>query len=260
MTLPRLLSFLFLPVLFIACQQRAQTEKAPSPNSETAFIDVTPEVASLLRRAEKTLAGLSDVRYSVLYSFKAGNAKDTTHNVFTVLLRRAPGDALGYKVFARNFGNYHVLYDGSEAFAGDPSSKKMTRIGAEHNPADWVRKSFVGKAIIGRHHGSAIPAKIRESKNILSLHVEDTEWEGAPAHLLRMTFGAKAPVTGGTLDIVFRGSDALPVSVRETLQLGIDDRVQTQFMSTSYIEVDLAPDFPDGQFDRVALPEAVTFE
>lgn len=260
MTFPRFVSLLFLPVLFIACQEQAQTEKAPATGGAPAFVDVTPEVEALLARAEKTLAGLSDFRYNALYSFKAANAEDTTHNVFTILLRRAPGTDLGYKVFARNYGGYHVLYDGSEAFAGDPSSKKMTRIGPEKNPADWMRKSFAGKALIGMHHGSAIPAKIRESKNILNLHIENTEWEGAPARMLRMTFGAKAPVTGGTLDIVFRDSDALPVSVKETLQLEIDGKKQTQVMSTSYIEIDLAPDFPAGQFSLQALPEAVTFE
>jgi hypothetical protein len=260
MTVSRFISLLFLPVLFIACQEQAQTEKAPSPDSASPVVDVTPEVEALLKRAEKTLAGMSDFRYNVLYSFKPANTEDTTHNIYTVLLRRAPETDLGYKVFARNYGGYHVLYDGSEAFAGDPSSKKMTRIGAENNPADWVRKSFVGKSLIGMHHGSAIPSRIQESQNILSVNIETTEWEGAPAHMLRMTFGARPPITGGTLDIVFRDSDALPVSVKETLQLEIDGEKQTQVMNVSYIEIDLAPDFPDGQFTRDALPEAVTFE
>jgi len=260
MRLPPFLSILFMTVLLIACQEQAQTEKAPPTEDATAFVDVTPDVDALLKRAENTLAGLSDFRYNALYSFKAANSGDTTHNVLTVLMRRAPDTDFGFKVFARNYGGYHILYDGTEAFAGDPSSKKMKRIGTERAPGDWVRKSFVGKAMIGIHHGSAIPAKIRESDNIRSLQLEPAEWEGTPAQMLRMRFGAKGPVTGGTLEIVFRDSDALPVSVTETLQLEINGKQQTQFMSTSYIEINLAPDFPRGQFSREALPEAVTFE
>lgn len=260
MTLPRLLPFLFLPVLFIACQEQAQTEKAPPPEAAEPAADVTPEVEALLRKAETALAGLTDVRYNVLYSFKAANAKDTTHNVFTVLLRRLPGDDFGFLLFARNFGGYHVLYDGREAFAGDPSSGTMKRIGADKNPADWVRKSFAGKALIGVHHGAAIPAKIRESGNIVASRLEEGEWEGKPARILHLTFGAKPPVTGGRLEIVFRDADALPVSVTETLQLEIDGKKQTQVMSTAYIEIDRAPAFPEGQFTRDALPEAVTIE
>jgi hypothetical protein len=61
-------------------------------------------------------------------------------------------------------------------------------------------------------------------------------------------------ITGGSLDVVFRGEDNLPVSVKEELDLLIDGKKQRQSMTVTYIEIEKNPVFETGHFGRAALP------
>jgi hypothetical protein len=242
-------------MFFIACQQEAQTERPSS-----VFMGIPPEVEELMQRADATLSALEGVRYKVLYTSKSADASDTTFNVYAVLLKRVPELPFGFMVFASNFAGYHVVYDGTQVIAGVPSTGFMTLIDSTEQPGKWMETSFAKDIRLGLHHEANIIEKIRVSQNILSMELEKTSWEEKPSQTLHIQFGAKPPVTGGRLDIVFRSSDALPVSVVEILELEINGQAQRQILRTDYVEIEKNPAVAPGQFSRGALPDDLTFE
>lgn len=252
--LPSLLSIVAF-ISFVGCGQ----QEAPAVQ-EPAFSDITPEISALLQRCDVTLDAIGDIRYNVLHSFKSTTSKDTTHNIYTVLLRRDTENPYGYKLFARNAGGYHILYDGVRVYSGDPSTKKMTVRDSSDAPVQWLDRSFASRVRIGMLNGSRLTKRIRQSGTIEGMRLEDTKWENAPAKRLLLKVGSKPPVTGGEVELIFRNSDAMPVSIHEELHFLIDGKEQMQFTSAAFVEIDREPAFPEGQFTRQALPETVELE
>ena len=245
---------LLLPFMATGCGNHDGSSAIDEPPSSQAAID------SLLQRSETTLNSLQSISYDMLRSFTAAGDSAPTHNVYSVLLQPLEGNEFGYRVFARNFGGYHILYDGVTVIAGDPSTGSMRMLDSTMRPLGWIQQSFVSDALIGMHHGSRITEKLRSSDNIAGMRLEEAEWEGGQAQKLVVDLGNKPPVTRGALEIIFRGSDAMPVSLTETLELDIEGKQQQQKLSTSYVDIVLNPEITAGQFTRTVLPEGITIK
>jgi hypothetical protein len=207
----------------------------------------------LLDRAETFVNSVKSMYYTMVYSVQPAGRPDTTNSIYEVLLEPLPGDPYGYRLFARSLSGYHALYDGHTALLGVPDSV-MTVYGPEQNPAQRLDRSFAGNARITYVHGKTMFDGVRGSRNIENMDVEKVKWRDGHVYRLRIHFGKRPPMMGGTLEIMFRSPDYLPVRVAETLNIDQDGQTQTQYYAAELTRIELNRPVADGQFTRAALP------
>lgn len=247
----------FLLLLTLAatasCSSDSTADGGPVPDDS---LDVPIEV--LLNRADSSLGSVTAISYQVLYSHKAATAEEMTHNVFAVVFAPQREHPFGGRIFASDFSGYHILFNGTQVLEGYPDSGTMKYLGTSQPALPWLQQRFVRNARLGYHHSARIVEKLRSSTNIMSMSLRDSTWEDAPAKKLIIALGPREPVTSGQLEILFRNSDAFPVSVTETLQLVLDGEKHEQFLRMEFINIEKRSVVEDGQFDRRALPDSVT--
>jgi len=245
------ISFTFVP----ACS----SEGIPDTEHDSGTHGTT-QLDSLLSRCSATLDTLEVMSYQVLHSFTSANTEEAAHNVYRVVFAPDSDDSFGGKIFATNFAGYHVIYDGKHILQGYPEKGYVSAVDTSVSTYSWLKQRFVKNARLGYHHGARIVEKLRSSGNIESIVISDSTWEEERATKLTAILGSKKPVTSGRLEILFRDSDALPVSITETLQLTLDGKKREQFLRSEYINIVLNPIIEEGQFDRRALPESISIQ
>lgn len=212
----------------------------------------------VLDRSEKMMKALKSMHYTMIYSTSVVESKDTTNSIYDILLEPLPQDPFGYRIFAQSMSGYHAVYDGDTAIVGVPASG-MKIYPPSQKPAERLDHSFAGNTRISYVHGKTIFDGVRGSSNIKGMDVEDIRWNDAAASRLRIHFGERPPMMGGTLEIIFRTRDYFPVRVSETLRIQQGDKTRTQYFAAELTGITLNLQIAPGQFTRAALPANVQY-